>query len=121
MNKVKKSDRAELWLKVQQKFPEANFLQSPEWGKMNELVGHKVIFTDFADRGWCLMIVKNAKRGRYLEVPGGPLIDWQDNALIKAAFDEIKSVAKREKCVFIRLRPQLRASAQNTKILQTQG
>lgn len=121
MNKVKKSDRAELWLKVQQKFPEANFLQSPEWGKMNELVGHKVIFTDFADRGWCLMIVKNAKRGRYLEVPGGPLIDWQDNALVKAAFDEIKSVAKREKCVFIRLRPQLRVSAQNTKILQTQG
>ena len=61
---------AEKWQQIQVRFSEANFLQSPAWQKMNELVGHKVII-DANDDTWCLMIVKDAKRGRYLEVPGG--------------------------------------------------
>ncbi len=109
------------WPQTQKQFSEANFLQSPEWGKMNELIGHKVIFTDFEGQGWCLMIVKNAKRGRYLEVPGGPLLDWENKALVAQAFDEIKAVAQREKCVFVRLRPQLRADAKYDDLLKAQG
>lgn len=100
----------ELWQKIQAHFPEANFLQSPEWGKVNTLIGHKVRIEHFADAAWCLMIVKNAKRGRYLEVPGGPLLDWNDQALVRRMFAVIEKVAREEKCVFVRLRPQLRAT-----------
>ena len=32
---------------VVKKYPEANFLQSPEYGKMNELLHDKVIVSDF--------------------------------------------------------------------------
>ena len=96
------------WQVVLEKYPEANFLQSPEWGKVNELVGHRVILEGSEDF-WCQMIVKNAKRGRYLEVPGGPLLDWRNSVVVQAVFRRIREVAEREKCVFVRLRPQLKA------------
>lgn len=105
------------WQQATALYPEANFLQAPAWGKMNGLIGHKVIVeynvndengeVNEAPRFWCQMIVKNAKRGRYLEVPGGPLLDWDDTATKKLVFQKIRAVAKREKCVFVRLRPQL--------------
>lgn len=121
------------WNLVLEKYPEANFLQSPAWGKVNSLVGHKVIveynlLDELSDQAfaktktkaqaseaphyWCQMIVKNAKRGRYLEVPGGPLLDWNDDVTKKLVFEKIRTVAEREKCVFVRLRPQLRVEQQ---------
>lgn len=102
-------DARQIWSKILQTYPEANFLQSPEWARMNELIGHKVILEHFGDTAWCLMIVKNAKRGRYLEIPGGPLVDWSDQALVRRLFMKIRKIAQAEKCVFVRLRPQLYA------------
>jgi len=100
------------WSTVLARHPEANFLQSPEWGKVNDLVGHKVLveynLEGEAPHYWCQMIVKNAKRGRYLEVPGGPLMDWNDEATKQFVFSKIATVARREKCVFVRVRPQLK-------------
>lgn len=135
------------WQQALVEFPEANFLQSPAWGRVNDLVGHKVLveynlgstqedtsddlaFTQKnteategmkkqadeepgAPHYWCQMIVKNAKRGRYLEIPGGPLLDWNNEEAKRLVFAKIKEVAEREKCVFVRLRPQLRISEQN--------
>ena len=69
---------------VVKKYPEANFLQSPEYGKMNELLGDKAIASDFGGVGHALMIVRNAKRGRYLEIPCGPLIDWSSKKAVNA-------------------------------------
>ncbi len=109
------------WAQVIERFPEANFLQSPSWGEVNQKIGHKIIHQDFDSQGWCLMIVKQAKRGRYLEIPGGPLIDWQDEALVTQVFAEIRAVARREHCAFVRLRPQLRSSSQNLARLAALG
>lgn len=108
------------WLAASRRFPEANFLQSPAWAKANELMGHKVVI-EAGERSWCLMIVKNAKRGRYLEVPGGPLVDWQDIAELERMFAQIRTVAAQEGCVFIRLRPQLRMSEENLHLLASFG
>ena len=106
---------------VVKKYPEANFLQSPEYGKMNELLGDKVITSDFGGVGHALMIVRNAKRGRYLEIPCGPLTDWSSKKSVNAVFDEIKKVGKAEKCVFVRIRPQLENSEKNLKLLSDLG
>ena len=106
------------WNKIVEKYPEANFLQSPAYGKMNELLGAKVIMEDFGDNQCALMIVRNAKRGRYLEIPCGPLLDWKNKASVKKAFEKIKEIAKREKCIFVRIRPQLLATAENLKLLE---
>lgn len=97
-----------------------NFLQSPEWMKVNELVGHKIICKKFAGIP-VYMIVKDARRGRYLEIPGGPLIDWQDTESVQKIFASIREIAKAENCVFVRLRPQLLDDLENRKILDELG
>ena len=118
-NKIEKADYN--WSAVVKKFPEANFLQSPAYGQMNEILGSKALIEDFGGKGYALMIVRNAKRGRYLEIPCGPLIDWSSREIVGKAFERIKEVAKAEGCVFVRVRPQLTASAENLKIIDCLG
>lgn len=109
------------WTKIVKKYPEANFLQSPEYARMNEILGCEVIYEDFEKKGSALMIVRNAKRGRYLEIPCGPLIDWTDKNLTREVIDKIARVAAAKKCVFVRIRPQLLATAENLQILSGLG
>ncbi|MBR2725047.1 peptidoglycan bridge formation glycyltransferase FemA/FemB family protein [Candidatus Saccharibacteria bacterium] len=109
------------WEEIVRTFPEANFLQSPEYKKMNEILGQKVIEDDFDGAGYAVMTVRNAKRGRYLEIPCGPLINWQNKSLRKKAIEKIAEVAKQEKCVFVRMRPQLRATPENLTLLENLG
>ncbi len=109
------------WQEILKKFPEANFLQSPKYAKVHGILGEKVIIEDFDGKAWALMIVKNAKRGRYLEIPCGPLLDWQNGDLRRVVFDRIKEVANKEKCVFVRIRPQMRANYGNLKNLADLG
>ena len=109
------------WKKIVEKYPEANFLQSPEYGKMNKILGEKVVEENFSEKGSAIMIVRDAKRGRYLEIPCGPLIDWGDKAATREVIDEIINIAKNEKCVFVRLRPQLKNSAENLQKMSALG
>lgn len=109
------------WQEVIKKFPEANFLQSPAYDKMNELLGAKVIEEDFGGKGRALMIVRDAKRGRYLEIPCGPLLDYKDKKTVKAAFEKIAEIARQEKCVFVRVRPQLINTPENLQLLADLG
>ena len=100
---------------------EGNFLQSPEWGKTAEKVGHRVILKEIVSGVTVLMIIKDAKRGRYLEIPGGPLLDWKNRALVESVFAEIKQIAKAEHCVFIRFRPQLQNTPENLQLVAQTG
>ena len=109
------------WQEVIKKFPEANFLQSPNYGKMNEILGDKVVEEDFGGKGRALMIVRNAKRGRYLEIPCGPLLDYSDKKSVTSAFKKIAEIAKKEKCVFVRVRPQLVNTLENLQLLANLG
>ena len=107
----------ESWSKIIQKYPEANFLQSPLWAETNRLIGHKLVVRTFEDRAMFLGIVKDARRGRYLEIPGGPLVDWNDQKLVKNVFGSIVEEAKKEKCVFVRFRPQLYKTQDNEQTI----
>ncbi len=109
------------WADVVKRFPEANLLQSPQYGKVRELLGEKVVQRDLNGKGWVQMVVKNARRGRYLEIPCGPLIDWQDAAARQWAIATVAEVAKRERCGFARMRPQLLATAENLALLAELG
>ncbi len=90
---------------------EANFLQSWNWGQFYLNLGQKVFYRGyFQDKkllGVALLIEERAKRAKYLILPGGPILDWENSELIKAWYSDIWQVAKREKVVFIRCRPQL--------------
>ncbi|MBR5389667.1 peptidoglycan bridge formation glycyltransferase FemA/FemB family protein [Candidatus Saccharibacteria bacterium] len=107
----------ESWTKIFQTFPEANFLQSPLWAETNRLTGCKLIMRTFEDKAMYLGIIKDARRGRYLEIPGGPLVDWQNRKLVKAVFESIIEEAKKEKCVFVRFRPQLFKTPDNVQLV----
>ncbi len=109
------------WDEITKKFLEANFLQSPSYGKMNKILGFKVTEEDFGGKGWALMVVRDAKRGRYLEIPCGPLIDWSNRSVVKDAMNKIKTIAEQEKCVFVRIRPQLIKNEKNLAMLSDLG
>lgn len=113
------------WQAVFDRFPEANFLQSWQWGELHLGLGHKVVRrlveVDGQVAGGWQGIVKNAKRGRYLEVPGGPLIDWSDQHAVKQVVDQFRQIAKQERAVFVRIRPQILDDETNRKVLSQIG
>ncbi len=98
-----------------------NFLQSAAWAKMNELIGYKVVTVNLQAKTPTYMIIKTAKRGRYLEIPGGPVVDWQDKEQVMQAFAKIRELAIKEKCVFIRFRPQLLKTDAHLQLMQSLG
>ena len=92
--------------------PELNFLQTASWGKVHEIDGFKVrylgLFDDDEQIGSAMVVIRNAKRGRYMEIPAGPVLDWDGPIKpIKFFVDELKRVANEEKCVFVRIRPNI--------------
>lgn len=113
------------WESFLSKHPEANFLQSWQWGEFHSAIGHKIHRTGFYNDdelvGTMLSIVEDAKRGRYLTVPGGPIIDWQDTNQIKIFVEEIRRLVKSERCVFVRIRPQLESNEFSKYIFQKNG
>lgn len=108
-------------LKRLKKYESPNFPQSEAWAKVNAAVGHKVISKKLSHGGYMVMIIKNAKRGRFMEIPCGPVIDWQKDERIEEARAEIVRTAKRERCAFVRLRPQLLDTPENLAIMKKMG
>lgn len=105
---------------------EANFLQSAAWYHTNEEVGHfaEVLSIDPGtgkDECFILYIVKDARRGRYMEIPGGPLLDWDNPQAVQGVMDTIKRLAHANKCTFVRLRPQLLNTPDNLAKLSALG
>jgi lipid II:glycine glycyltransferase (peptidoglycan interpeptide bridge formation enzyme) len=91
--------------------PEANLLQSSHWGEAATKRGLKVVREGIYDGdqliGAYQAIVRPARRARYLEVPGGPLLDWSNQPVVDAVIASLKSIATKHGCVFARLRPQV--------------
>ncbi len=94
--------------------PESNFLQSWYWGEFHQSLGNIIHRTGFYHDdqlvGVMLSIVEDAKRGRYLTVPGGPIIDWSDRQHVDGFIEEIRRLAKADYCIFVRVRPQLESN-----------
>ena len=90
---------------------EANFLHSWYWGEFYENLNQKVQRSAFYKNkklsGVMLSIVEKARRGQYLIVPGGPIIDWQDPEIVRAFVGQLRKIAILNNCSFARIRPQL--------------
>ncbi|MBI2028751.1 MAG: peptidoglycan bridge formation glycyltransferase FemA/FemB family protein [Candidatus Levybacteria bacterium] len=104
---------------------EANFLQSWYWGEFHKSLSNEIQRMGFYENnklvGVMLSIVENAKRGRYLAVPGGPIIDWTRSDLVEHFVQECKKIAKTYKCVFVRVRPQLVSDDFSKSLSKRQG
>lgn len=106
--------------------PEANFLQSPEWGNVQRLRGAKVFHLGVAKDenelvGATLAILRDTRRGRYLEIPGGPLINWDDRKLADFTVNQLRDFAQEQKCIFVRIRPQLEDDPEIRTALKSAG
>lgn len=66
-------------------------------------------------------IVEPARRGRHLVIAGGPIIDWNNSHLVQAWLLVIKQIAKNEKCLFVRVRPQLLDTPDNRQRFKSLG
>ena len=105
--------------------PEANFLQSWQWGEFHKNLGNTIKRVGLYDKsklaGVMLSIVEDAKRGRFLTVPGGPIISWEDSRMTKAFAREAKQQAKESNCVFDRVRPQLESNKLTKDLFEKNG
>ena len=105
--------------------PEANFLQSWDFYEFHKARGKEIVrrlvCKDGAIVGAYAGVVETAKRGRYLAIAGGPLIDFADTAVVKAVFNDIKAVGERAGAVFVRVRPQEPVSDKMLKLLSKYG
>jgi len=102
-----------------------SFLQSWNWGKTNKLIGNKIFRLGFFRGkrllGICLLIKQSAKRGPHLIIPGGPIINWDNQSLISFVSKEIKKLAHKEKVWFIRVRPELLDSQKSRQLFKDLG
>lgn len=103
-------------------FKEANFLQSWDFYEFYQNINHQIIRRTFKRDGKIIAAyageVEPAKRGRHLAIAGGPILDWQDQSLVKQVFDDMKNVAKNLQCVFVRVRPQLECNQESAQIFK---
>lgn len=105
---------------------EANFLQSWDFYEFHCSRGKEVVRRGVIDDKGKLMavyagVVETARRGRYLTIAGGPLMDYTDKKLVSKVFSDIREQGKAHSCVFVRVRPQEVMSNNILKVLSNQG
>lgn len=104
---------------------EANFLQSWDFYEFHKARGKRVVRRAVmkGDKivGVYAGVVETAKRGTYMAIAGGPLMDWDDRAVVKLMFSDIREQGQKNKCVFVRVRPQLELSDESLELLENMG
>lgn len=104
---------------------EANFLQSWDFYEFHKARGKKVVRRAVMEGdkivGVYAGVVETAKRGTYMAIAGGPLMDWDDRAVVKLMFSDIREQGQKNKCVFVRVRPQLELSDESLELLENIG
>lgn len=125
MIKVREIENKEIWESFVLANKDGNFLQSWNWGEFNKNLGKKIFRLGFFDqndlKGVSLLIKQKAKRGIYLECPGGPLINWGQPGFFKEFIAQLKKIGEKEKCLFARVRPQIQDNLINKILFKNHG
>ena len=105
---------------------ESNFLQSWDFYEFHAMRGKTIIRrAALNDEGEIMAayagVIETAKRGRYLAIAGGPIMDWQNKSLVKDIFTDIKKQGQENDCVFVRVRPQLELSSKSLELMKKLG
>ncbi len=106
--------------------PEANFLQSWDFYEFYRSRGNQVVRRIIKnDQGEIIGayagVVEQAKRGRYLAIAGGPILDWQNRELVEQTFQDIRQEGKKHRCAFVRVRPQCEKTPESMNLMQELG
>ncbi len=113
------------WEQVVKTFPEANFLSSWNWGAFHASLGKQVfylgIYQDNQPQGLALLVKETAKRGNYLTIAGSPLLDWSQPKIFTTLTQALTDLSRREHCLFVRVRPQILDTKENSDLFLHQG
>lgn len=115
----------ESWDSFIKSHEEANFLQSWDFYEFHKARGKKIVRRVVLDGDKIVAayagVVETAKRGKYLAIAGGPIMDWQDKKIVRLVFSDIKALGEKLGCVFIRVRPQLELSDKSLELMRELG
>ena len=105
---------------------DANFLQSWDFYEFHKARGKQVVRRGVVNESGKLMgvyagVVETAKRGTYMAIAGGPLIDYTDKKMVDGVFNDIRGQGLKLGCVFVRVRPQEELSDKMLKLLTNCG
>ena len=113
------------WDEFVKSHAEANFLQSWDFYEFHISRGKKVVrrlaYNGEQIVGAYAGVVETAKRGRYMAIAGGPILDWKNRKLVRTVFNDIREQGKKTGCVFVRVRPQLELSDSSLKLMADLG
>ena len=122
---VKTIESAKLWDDFVTSHPEANFLQSWQWGEFHLSRGRKIVrrgvFSGDTLIGVYTGHIEPARRGKHMQIPGGPIIDWNDDEAVKMLFADMREQATQAGCVYVRVRPQREDSPASSEALTKNG
>lgn len=123
---VKTVEKQSEWDEFVTAHQDANFLQSWDFYEFYFSRGFDIVRRGVYDENGQLVgvyagEVEPAKRGRHLAVAGGPIFDWSNQEIKNLIFSDMKQQAKKLKCTFVRVRPQLQNTPENAKIFQQLG
>lgn len=114
------------WDKFVTSHDDANFLQSWAWGDFHESRKKTVVRRVALDNDDKIIAsyvgqVETAKRGTYMAIAGGPIMDWSNKKLREAVFADIEEQAEKNHCVFVRIRPQIVENEKNRALFKQLG
>ncbi len=108
---------------------EKTFLQAWNWGEFQISLGKKIwrfgIYEGTKLVSVALVIKMTARRGSFLLIPHGPVVNNQDTRykiqIVKALLEKLKELAKMEKVDFIRVSPIWERTLENEKLFKGLG
>jgi len=107
---VKTMESQDEWDSFVTAHPEANFLHSWQWGVFHESRDRVVVRRGIYDEGTLLGVysghVEPAKRGKHLQIVGGPIVDWSNQPAVEMLFADMRTQAEQLGCVYARIRAQ---------------
>ena len=112
------------WQKAWQEFDpiNSNFLSSWQEGEAYLKTSHQIwrlgVYQGSQLVALVMAVLIEARRGRFLKIPGGPLFKVRDRRLQEVTLARLKALAQQNKCAFIRLQPYLLDNEENQLFME---
>lgn len=130
MTDIKEISQYLVWNNFINKDTAHSFLQTWEWGELQKKQGYKIIRLGLSDQNRLLAIALvlkiKSKRGNFLFIPHGPVIDPKENnshlkIILENLVEYLKHLAHEENFSFIRVAPIVEDTENNRKLFSSFG
>ncbi|OGH69575.1 MAG: hypothetical protein A3C90_02550 [Candidatus Magasanikbacteria bacterium RIFCSPHIGHO2_02_FULL_51_14] len=122
MYDVREIHNADEWEQFVLAQPTTLFVQSPSYGKFYEAMGERYwIFGIYENEtlvGGSLVLSVHARRGDFLYLPYGPILDYGDSAMMREFAGHLSQFAKKNHFDFIRISPFVDDTAESRGVVQ---